>query len=79
MPGLPKFLIADDIDQYRNYVVHTQPPRFIALVIIHGGHTVLDPHWIDPVENIHIDQVKEVMTQAGEFYKRAMISPDEHN
>ena len=79
MPGLPKFLIADDIETDCNFIVHTQPPRFIAVCMTHGEHTVLDPHWIDPVDNIHTDEVKAVMKLAGEFYKRAMNSPDENN
>ena len=70
MPDLPKFLIADDLDSDRVFVVHTQAPRFVAEVKEHAGENVLDPHWLETPEDFSDVTVRQLMHDASVFYKR---------
>jgi hypothetical protein len=67
---LPKFLIADDLDSDRVFVVHTQAPRFIAEVKEHDGKTVLDPEWDETPADFSDATVRELMQAASAFYRR---------
>jgi hypothetical protein len=79
MSGVPKFLLADDMEMSRVFVVHTEPPRFIAEVLVRSDDTLLDPHWFDdaPIDG---PGLRELMSQATQFYQRCLEqTPDEQN
>lgn len=71
MPDLPKFLMADDLDSDRAFVVHTQTPRFIAEVKLQHGLTVLDPQWIDEAWPAINETLNALMHAASAFYQRS--------
>ena len=72
--GLPQYLLADDAKCERTFVVHTQRPRFIAEVIETRtlGAPQLEPHWIDDVHDIEIDEIKRLMRHAVDWYLKTL-------
>jgi hypothetical protein len=76
---LPKFLIADDLDTTRAWVVHTAEPRFIAEAVPHGTDTFLDPVWQDPVAEVDTEAIRDLMRAASAFYRRSLESHGQRN
>lgn len=74
MADLPKFLLADDADDEHSptWLVHTQPPRFIARVGEHNGEQILEPRWQDSPENFSDATLRELMQQASAYLRRAL-------
>lgn len=66
--SLPKFLLCSSFQENENeYVLHTQYPRYIALVD-NNDITVIE--WIDIIPPTEIDaqQLASLMTQMGDWY-----------
>ena len=62
-----KWLIAENLDGSRQYIVHTQTPRFIGEILDNelGGNDVSDFEWLDePPLNAQI--LARLMREAGE-------------
>lgn len=69
---IDKWLIGESVDGVRQYIVHTQPPRFIGLIEDDDGTSVINQlEWIDePVlggdPSSDAAAVAQLMREAGE-------------
>jgi hypothetical protein len=78
--SLPKFLAATDIQMTRDFIVHTEVPRFVAEVFARPtGGPLIEPEWIDPVDEVDIEDIKDLMRQAGEFHIQSLQEPGQQN
>ena len=69
----PKFLIADNTDVGRSFVVHLHHPRFLAEV--KGGYrdrVKLVPEFIDTPEDVTSTQMAALLRQASDYFMREM-------
>lgn len=80
---LPEWLIADDPECTRTFIIHTTPgERFVAEVHpVPGqpGREHLEPEWIDPVDLLPLERVRQLMAAAARLYGRSLEDPGQHN
>lgn len=63
-----KWLIAESVDGVKQYIIHTEYPRFIAEILDgKDGQVIGNPEWIDRVSpETDVMTIARLMRQAGE-------------
>ena len=72
---MPKFLFADNADDVDSslYLVHTQPPRFIAALQGDEEEPQLKMHWLDTAPpDLYAPDVRRLMLEASAYVRRAL-------
>ncbi len=62
-----EWLIAENIDGSRQYIIHTLTPRFIGEILdtANGGNEVKELEWIDPPPQ-DVSEAARLMRQTGD-------------